>query len=163
MRFAALGQKVGTPFFGELSPMTFDLRSNLMSVELSPGLGGKILNVRVSDKLTAQDYEQFVPEFERLIEEHGKIRVLFHMEDFHGWDLAALWEDIKFDFKHFADIERIAMVGDKAWEEGMSFFCKPFTTAKIRYFGHHETERAWEWISEGIVAVKEETPGSSRS
>lgn len=123
-----------------------------MSVELHHEVDGKILNVRVSGKLTKEDYEQFVPEFENLIERHGKIRVLFHMEDFHGWDVAALWEDIKVDFKHYNDIERIAMVGDKAWEEGMSFFCKPFTTAELRYFGHHEVDRAREWISEGIAA-----------
>jgi len=123
-----------------------------MSVELHQEADGKILNVRVSGKLAKEDYERFVPEFEKLIEQHGKIRVLFRMDDFHGWKVAALWEDVKFDFKHFGDFERIAMVGDRAWQEGMSFFCKPFTTAKIRYFGHHEEDRAREWITEGIVA-----------
>jgi hypothetical protein len=123
-----------------------------MSVELHQEIDGKILNVRVSGKLTKEDYEQFTPELEKLIERHGKIRVLFEMYDFHGWSVAALWEDVKFDFKHFSDIERIAMVGDKAWQEGMSFFCKPFTRAEVRYFGHHETDRAREWIGEGILA-----------
>jgi hypothetical protein len=123
-----------------------------MSVELHQEVDGKVLNVRVSGKLTKEDYEQFTPEFEKLVQQHGKIRVLFEMYDFHGWKVAALWADLKLDFKHFNHVERIAMVGDKAWQEGMSFFCKPFTTAEIRYFGHHEKERAREWISEGIVA-----------
>jgi hypothetical protein len=43
-----------------------------------------------------------------------------------------LWEDIKFSVKHFADIERLAMVGDKKWQRGMAAFCKPFTKATIR-------------------------------
>jgi len=123
-----------------------------MSVELHQEADGKILNVRVSGKLTKEDYERFVPEFEKLIQQHGKIRVLMRMDDFHGWKAAALWEDIKLDFKHFRDFERIAMVGDKAWEEGMAFFCKPFTTAEVRYFGHHEEDRAREWLSEGLLA-----------
>ena len=131
-----------------------------MSVELHQEVDGKILNVRVSGKLTKEDYQRFVPEFEKLIEQHGKIRVLFEMDDFHGWKIAALWEDIKLDFKHFKDIERIAMVGDKAWQEGMSFFCKPFTTAEVRYFGHHEKDRAREWISEGILAARKEAQPS---
>jgi len=54
------------------------------------------------------------------------------------------------------------MVGDKAWQEGMSFFCKPFTVAKIRYFGQEEKDRAREWVSEGIVAVKEDTQPSGK-
>ena len=123
-----------------------------MSVELHEELDGKILNVQTSGKLAKEDYERFVPEFEKLIAQHGKIRVLFQMDDFHGWSATALWEDIKLDYQHFSDIERIAMVGNKAWQEGMSFFCKPFSTAEIRYFGHHEIDRAREWVSEGIVA-----------
>lgn len=79
---------------------------------------------------------------------HGKIRVLFHMTDFHGWETAALWDDIKFDIKHFADIERLAMVGDKRWEQGMAVFCRPFTTATIRYFDQSQIDEARRWLSE---------------
>jgi hypothetical protein len=32
------------------------------------------------------------------------------MTGFHGWEAGALWEDIKFDLKHYADIERLAMI-----------------------------------------------------
>jgi hypothetical protein len=122
-----------------------------MSVELHQEADGKVLNVRVSDKLTKEDYDRFVPEFERLILQHGKIRVLFEMNDFHGWEVAALWEDIKVDFKHFNDVERLAMVGEKSWQKGMSYFCRPFTTANVRYFEHNDLERAREWVSEGLV------------
>ena len=52
-----------------------------------------------------------MPEFERLLRQHGRLRVLVDMSDFHGWEGSAVWEDIKFDIKHFADIERAAMVG----------------------------------------------------
>ena len=79
-------------------------------------------------------YEQFVPAFDRLVQQHGKLRVLFEMADFHGWDAGALWDDIKFDVKHVSHIDRLAMVGDKTWEHGMSVFCRPLTTAAIRYF-----------------------------
>ena len=106
----------------------------------------KVLAVRVSGRVAKEDYKHFVPQFERLVKEHGKIRVLFEMIDFHGWNTGALWEDIKFDFKHFMDIERIAMVGDKKWEKGMSTFCKPFTTAKIRYFDQSQIGEARSWL-----------------
>ena len=77
-----------------------------------------------------------------------KIRVLIEMIDFHGWEERALWDDIKFDVKHFSDIERLAMVGEKKWEKGMSVFCKPFTTAKIRYFDHAAIADARAWLEE---------------
>lgn len=118
-----------------------------MSVKLQPA-GHQYLVVRASDKLSKEDYAQFVPEVERLIKEEGKIRLLFEMQDFHGWEVGALWEDIKFDLKHFADIERLAIVGEKKWEEWMATFCKPFTRAEIRYFDQSQTDEARNWLAE---------------
>lgn len=117
-----------------------------MTIQLNEKGTTKVMAVRVSGKLVKEDYERFVPEFERLVKEHGKIRVLFEMVDFHGWKAGALWQDIKFDFKHFTDIERVAMVGDRKWQKGMSFFCKPFTTAKIRYFDRAQRDAARAWL-----------------
>jgi len=114
-----------------------------MATHLSEENGGKLLEVRVSGKLTHDDYQHFVPAFERLVQQHGKIRVLFLMTDFHGWEAGALWDDIKFDLKHFSDIEKLAMVGEKMWEKGMSVFCRPFTSATIRFFDDIEQARAW--------------------
>jgi len=115
-------------------------------VHLSEKNGGKMLEVQVSNKLTATDYDIFVPEFERLIKLHGKISVLFDMVNFHGWEVAALWDDIKFDVKHFSDIDRLAMVGDQKWEKGMSAFCEPFTSAKIKYFDRKDFDQARAWL-----------------
>jgi len=107
---------------------------------------GKVLAVHISGKLTKADYVFFTPEFERLVKLNGKLRVLFDMTGFHGWDAGALWEDIKFDVKHFADIERLAMVGDKKWQQGMATFCKPFTKATIKYFDHADAAEARTWL-----------------
>jgi hypothetical protein len=117
-----------------------------MTVSLNREQEGKILEVHVSDKLTKEDYERFTPEAERAIGEHGKIRVLLEMHDFHGWKTAALWEDMKFGLHHFKDVERLAIIGEKAWEHGMAAFCRPFTTAEVRYFDRSEAEAGRRWI-----------------
>jgi hypothetical protein len=117
-----------------------------MSVDLHEEAGGKVLVVNLSGKLSKDDYAHFVPEVERLIKEKGKLRLLVRMHDFHGWTFGGLWEDIKFDFQHFADIERLALVGDRQWEAHMATFCKPFTRAKIRYFDEAQADEARAWI-----------------
>ena len=109
---------------------------------------GKVLSIQVSGKLTAADYVYFAPEFERLVQLNGKLRVLFDLTGFQGWEEGALWEGMKFDFKHFADIERIAIIGEKTWEEGMANFHKPFTKATIRYFDRAKTVQARKWLGE---------------
>ena len=57
-------------------------------------------------------------------------------------------DNIKFDLKHFSDIERLALVGEKRWEKGMSVFCRPFTTAKIRYFDRPAVAEARAWLEQ---------------
>lgn len=116
-------------------------------ITLAAEEGSKVLVVKASGKLTTEDYEKFGPKVEALIREHGKIRILVELADFHGWSAGALWEDIKFDIKHFRDIERLALVGDKKWEKGMATFCKPFTTAEVRYFDSRQLEDAQRWIA----------------
>ena len=123
-----------------------------MSIQVKKENGGTILVVHVSGKLAKADYELFVPEFERLLREHGKPSVLFDMSGFQGWEAGALWEDLKFDMKHFADIERLAMVGDRKWEHGMAAFCKLFTTASIRYFDEADISEARKWLEESLTA-----------
>jgi hypothetical protein len=95
-----------------------------MPIHINELSGGSFLDVHVSGKLIKADYEHFVPEFERLVRQHGKLRVLFDMTDLHGWEAGALWEDTKFAVKHFADIERLGMVGkgsgSKAWRHSAS-------------------------------------------
>ncbi|MCA9102649.1 MAG: STAS/SEC14 domain-containing protein [Pirellulales bacterium] len=107
---------------------------------------GKLCHVKATGKLTKEAYETFAPLVDGLIAEHGPIRILFEMHDFHGWTAGALWEDMKFDYKHWKDIERLAIVGESKWEEGMATFCKPFTRAKIKYFDVSQLDEAKAWL-----------------
>jgi len=120
----------------------------LHSIEVAESGCANVLAVRLSGRLTSEDYEVFVPEIERLIKAHGKVRLLVQLEAFHGWTGAAAWEDTKFGLRHYADIERIAIVGDRAWEKGMALLCRPFTAAKVQYFDVAEMAAAKEWIAE---------------
>ncbi len=117
-----------------------------MPVDLHEAMDGKLLIARLTGKLAKDDYEAFAPEVERLIGRHGKIRVLVELADFHGWTAGALWEDLKFDLKHFSDVERLAIIGESSWQKGMAYFCKPFTTAEVRYFEPDAAEQALDWL-----------------
>lgn len=113
---------------------------------------GPLLGFRMSGKLHDADYQQFVPLLEAAIHAHGKVRLLAHFHEFTGWDLHALWDDIKFSTKHCNDLERIALVGEKRWEEWMAKVCKPFTMAKVQYFDAAQIEEAWQWLGQSDPA-----------
>jgi hypothetical protein len=119
-----------------------------MPIQIKEENGGKLVAVQVTGKLVKADYERCVPELDRLIRQHGKLCLLFELTDFHGWEAGALWDEIKLDIKHFADIERLAVVGDKKWEHDMVTFYKPFTKATIRYFDQANAAEARKWLLE---------------
>ena len=116
-------------------------------IEILSRSSGNVFGMRVSGKILHEDYQQFVPMLEKLIEEHGAIRCLVEMIELHGIELRALWDEIKFDVRHARQIERCAVVGDRAWEAWMTKVSRPiFSNAEIRFFEIAEREKAWEWI-----------------
>ena len=117
-----------------------------MRFVLSESMDGRVIEVIFSCQLTKEIYREFVPLAEDAIKKHGKIRLLFVMTGFQGWNACTLWEDIKCDFKYFDQIERLAIVGEAKWETGMSTFCRPFSKATIKYFEHGDLEQARKWI-----------------
>jgi len=116
-----------------------------MSVHIQEKSADDYLEVELNGKLTKEDYAAFVPAIELAIRQHGKIRMIVVMRDFQGWTAGALWEDVKFDWKHYGDIERLAIVGEKKWEAGMAQFCRPFTRATIKFFDIADIDDARRW------------------
>ncbi len=117
-----------------------------MSVGIHEIATAKFVEIDLRGKLSKEDFQNFVPEIEQQIQQHGKLRLLVHMHDFHGWTASGIWEDLKFEMKHFKDFERIAFVGDQRWEATLSSFCKPLTSAEVRYFEESQLEAARAWL-----------------
>lgn len=128
-------------------------------IETIPTEFPKTIGFKLSGKLHDDDYQKFAPTVESFLTAEGKARLFVLFEDFHGWDLHAAWDDLKFGLKHYSDFDRIAMVGDRRWEKWMAQVCKPFTKAKVRYFDHSQVDAAWQWLQESQQsdsATKEE-------
>lgn len=105
-----------------------------------------LLGFKFSGKLHDEDYNKFVPTVEKAIKKHNKVKVLAQFENFEGWDQKAMWDDFKFGTEDARKIGRLAMVGDKKWEEWMTKIAKPFMKGKVKYFDHNQIDDAWNWL-----------------
>ncbi len=121
------------------------MTTGFSNIELEEN-GVRIVILTFTGKVDKADYELFVPQLEGLLEEKKPVRILVELREFQGWTVGALWEDTKFGAKHFNDIDRLAVVGDRRWEKGLAAFIKPFTTADVRYFDIQEMETARAWL-----------------
>lgn len=104
------------------------------SLAIEEDLDRGIMVVAVTGKLDVEDYDVLGEEFDHMLERHGRVRLLIELKDFHGWTAGAAWEDARLGFRHYGDIEKMAIVGENKWQQGMTQFVRPFTRAEVRYF-----------------------------
>ncbi len=113
-----------------------------------------IMGYKLRGKLHHSDYKTFVPAVDAAVASEGRVRLLAQFEDFHGWDMRAMWDDIQLTRRHYTAFDRIAMMGDRWWEAWLATICKPFTNAKVRYFDAARVDDAWAWLREGVLPLR---------
>jgi hypothetical protein len=107
----------------------------------------KVLATKISGKLSMQDYEQMFPLVEETVNKYGKICLYVELENFEGWeDPQAFWQEFKLGFKFYTDLEKVAVVGEKKWEEYGTKAVDFLNPAKIKFFTPEEKEEALNWI-----------------
>ena len=107
-----------------------------------------VIATKAQENLTEADIQKIHPLIHNIVYHGQKVRWYFEMQDFTGWDMKGLWADLKMDLSHANDYEKIAMVGEKKWQDWITRFMKPFTNADIRYFDLEEKQKAKEWINQ---------------
>jgi len=95
--------------------------------------------------LTHQDYELMIPIIENTIKNtpHPKIKILVNALELEGWELQAVWDDIKFGLKHDKEFEKIAYIGSKNWEEYGIKLSNWFTSGELKYFEDETNAKKW--------------------
>ncbi|MFT2008934.1 STAS/SEC14 domain-containing protein [Pontibacter sp. 13R65] len=109
---------------------------------------GDLFAVQLSAHIDKQDYEIMLPMLEEKLKQHGKIDVLAEIVDIKNVSLEALWEEIRFDFRHASDFRKVAVVGEAKWLDWITLAASPFTTAKIKHFPPEQRQNALSWIKE---------------
>ncbi len=107
---------------------------------------GDLVAFQLSGQVDKRDYDVMLPLLEEKIKQYGKINIYAEVQEIEDMSLQALWEDIRFDFRHAADFKKAAIVGDKKWLDWLTVLATPFTTAKIKYFEPIERTAALQWI-----------------
>lgn len=117
-------------------------------VKLEARPDGSVVTLALKGRLCAEDYRQFTPELDRLVAQHGKLRLLLDMSDLDSVEPQAILRDALFDVRHYNAFERIAMAGDERWHEWLREASPPFTGAELRYFDRGQLQAARQWLEE---------------
>ena len=109
-----------------------------------------VLGFTAHGQITADDYESIlIPDIEAAFALNPKLRLVFHLgEDFTGFDAGAMWDDLKFGFRHITGWERIGVVTDVGWLRAMSRMFGFAVPGEFRLFHNSELQQARDWIVE---------------
>jgi len=118
-------------------------------IEVNENTNRGVLALKASGKLTEQDLDELVPLLKRHIAESDDPHLLMIMEDFKGWkDAAAFWKDLQLDAEYIGYFDRIAIVGEKKWQEWGTRLMDPVIKEEMKFFPIDKVEDAWDWIEE---------------
>lgn len=109
-----------------------------------------LVTIRASGKLTGADYDTALPEIEAAIgRADGALNSVIDVTGLEGIELAALWKDLKFDIRHFADFGRIAVVGRSRAQQIGARASGLLTDAELAFFDADAADDARRWAAGG--------------
>jgi len=118
-----------------------------MSAEIADNTEG-VLTIRISGKLRQAELAAAQKSAAELLRKRGGSRLLVLAEEFEGWEKGGDWGDLSGQEQLDAQIERMAIVGEKRWEDvALLFTCKGVRHIEIEYFSPTELPRARSWLS----------------
>jgi len=95
--------------------------------------------------LTHKDYEIISPMIESALSEVNKpeIKVLFDGTEMEGWELRAAWDDFKLGLKYGGKFKKIAIYGNKNWQEITEKIGAWFISGEVKYFDNYTDAITW--------------------
>ncbi len=106
------------------------------------------LSLKAIGKLTHEDYEKINPMIDSALEgvTDPKVKVFIDGSELEGWELRAAWDDFKLGLKHGNEFDRIAIFGNKKWQEYAAKIGTWFVAGEVKYF--EDADEALTWLQE---------------
>ncbi len=103
------------------------------------------LSLKAVGKLTHEDYEIITPLIDSALAgvNEPKVKALIDGTELEGWELRAAWDDFKIGLKHGSEFEKIAIYGNKNWQEITAKVGSWFISGEVKYFENIDDAVLW--------------------
>jgi hypothetical protein len=122
-------------------------------IDLYPNKEDGWVEAKIHGKIEEDDFAKVGPVADEMIAEEGKLKgVVLNATEFTGWqNLHALLNHLKFEKARHRFIARVALVGNKRWQEDAPKLVSIFVDATVRFFPKAEMDAARAWVSQRTV------------
>jgi hypothetical protein len=107
-----------------------------------------VIIARLLGKLDPGAYNGVNEEIDNLMSRAEHVRLVLDLREFDGWSgLSALGDHLSLIREHYRVPERIAIVGDKAWQKMAGKIMSRFVNAQTKFFDSGDYDGAIAWVS----------------
>jgi hypothetical protein len=126
--------------------MAKSIKEHGISIAIKRNKKRVFIEIAMIGKLKHEDYQLFVPMIDKALKGAKGLEVdmLVDMRGFKGWEFLAAWDDFKFGLKHRNAFDKMAIIGNKKWEEASTAMMSHLMTGKSKFF--KEREKALSWL-----------------
>ena len=106
------------------------------------------LSLTAVGRLTHADYENITPIIDSALDsvQEPKVKVLVDGTEMEGWEPRAAWDDFKLGLKHGSEFEKVAIYGNRNWQEITARIGSWFVSGEVKYF--ESCNDALDWLQE---------------
>jgi len=121
------------------------LKKHGLSIGIDRNGSDFFLSLKAVGKLTHEDYEMITPMIDAALKgvNFPNVRVFIDGSELEGWEVRAAWDDLKLGLKHGSEFERIAIYGNKHWQERVAKIGSWFIEGEIQFFDDPEKAQSW--------------------
>jgi len=103
--------------------------------------------IRVTGTVSRREVDLAAPEIEQALElANEPLKLMIRLEDFEGWEIGGLWEDMVFSVKRRDAFGRIAVIGESTLEKWGTKLAAPFAGSELRFFPQESEDAARKWL-----------------
>ena len=131
---------------GELDDAKRWLSESLGSIQIDSE--GDVITARLFGKLDPSAYDGVNEEIDNVMSHAEHVRLVLDLREFDGWSgLSALGDHLSLVREHYRVPERIAIVGDKAWQKMAGKIMARFVNAQTMFFDCGDYDGAVAWVA----------------
>ena len=103
------------------------------------------VTLKAVGKLTHDDYSKMTPMLDAALGavSSPSVNMLIDAAELDGWELRAAWDDFKLGLKHGNQFEKVAIVGNKRWQDLVAKLGSWFIACEVRAFTNMTDALAW--------------------
>jgi hypothetical protein len=122
-----------------------DMKKHGLSIGINRIENVFFVTLKATGTLTHQDYLVITPMLEGALSQVDQPQVSLFLDatELDGWDLHAAWDDLKLGLNHQSEFERVAIWGNKGWQEWAAKVGSWFIAGEIKYFEDQDDALKW--------------------